>query len=963
MLCMSLVRPGPFSSLRRTTIEASSSIMHRPHMTLSGDDPSSLSGGDVVAFGPFHLDRVRYDLRKDGVSIRIGARAMSLLLELTRHPGEILSTRELLRRVWPGTVVEEGTVRVHVALLRKILRKADPTREYVQNVTGRGYRFIASVQKHESAVGESGEASTPDASPRMNNLPLRITSIIGREQVFLRLAEKVSSQRLVTVTGGGGSGKTTVVIEVAQRLASKFSHGVCFVDLVATMEARFVPNALASALGVAPLLADPLPHVLAGLSKRSMLLVLDNCEHVVSAAAELAETLLRTAPNVHILTTSREPLRAAGEAVHELTPLEVLAENSECTRDAVLGCPAIQLFVARAEAYAGVDLTDEELYQVAEICRRLEGNPLAIEITAAHVRLISVSSLVASIGSELLSIDGRRTAERRHRSLRDTFDWSYGLLSAAEQATFRRLSVFAGCFDVECAIAVVADEALNEVAAFETLMCLARKSLMHVDTRRGADAYRLLDLLRAYAHEKLVEAGEEEEIRNRHARMWCSVGAMQIHSHVRRGADWVNVFGPRFADLRAATEWSFSNASGSSLRIKLTLMSLWFEFVLAAESPAKQTWPELYAYILRGCEGSLLSGLDTFLQRSRSWNETLLQDHTVLQQIDSARKSALWSLWFERVITRDYRIAIKLAEALRQRGIGVSAHESPLLDCMLAVAWGYAGDQMSAARHTQWALDTLSRAGPAGALLRCHIRTVLARSLWLRGYPEQAVAAAKQSIDEAVLSGSPGMVCMTLLVAVTIATWCGDATSAADYTERLQLQAKAHSLDYYGLWAECLRMIVCTCNGSQSLESLESLQLSSDPLATSQYLDLLASMREDLVSQDAMVRAEAGRSGWCTSEILRVKAQRLMRDGGQEAVVYAEALLHRALATARQQNARSWELRVAMSLARLWRDQGRVREAQELLTEVHSGFTEGFGTSDLRAARVLLEELAQRQHH
>ncbi len=931
--------------------------MRRPHVTPPYDEPSSLPGDDVVTFGPFRLDRIRYDLRKGDAAIRIGARAMSLLLELTRQPGEILSTRELLRRVWPGTVVEEGTLRVHVALLRKILRKEDPTREYVQNVTGRGYRFIAPVQQHESAVGDAGESSVAEPARHMNNLPSRITSIIGREQVILKLAEKVASQRLVTVTGVGGSGKTTVVIEVAQRVAARFSHGVCFVDLAASTEARFVTNALAAALGIAPLVADPLPHVLEGLSKRSMLLVLDNCEHVVEAAAALVETLLRTAPNVHILTTSREPLRAAGEAVHELASLEVLAENATCTRDALLGCPAIQLFVARAEAYAGVDLTDEELHQVAEICRRLEGNPLAIEITAAHVRLVSVSSLVASMGSELLSIDGRRTAERRHRSLRDTFDWSYGLLSSAEQATFRRLSVFAGCFDVECAVAVVADDALTEVVAFESLMGLARKSLMHVDTRRGGDAYRLLDLLRAHAREKLLEAGEEDEVRNRHARMWCSVGAMQIQSLVRRGADWVSVFGPRIADLRAATEWSFSAASGSSLRIKLTLMSMWFEFVLAAESPEQLAWPELHAYILRGCEGSLLSGLDAFLQRPRRWNETA-HGHTVLQQIDSAQKGALWSLWFERVVARDYRIAIKLVGALGERGIGVGAHDSPLMDCMLALACGYAGDQTSATRHSHWALATLS-AGPIaapGILLRCHVRTVLARSLWLRGFPDQAVAAAEQSVDEAMLAGSPSMICTTLLVAVTIATLCGDTASAIDHTERLHAQANAHALDYYALWAECLRMIVSAPSGAQLLESL---QLSSDPLATSQYLDLLASLREDLVSRDAMVRAEAGRSGWCTSEILRVKAERLILDGSQEAASCAEALLQRALETARRQDARSWELRVSMSLARLWRGHGRTREAQLLLNDAYSRFTEGFGTADVRAAGQLLEELAK----
>ncbi|HEY6645088.1 ATP-binding protein [Povalibacter sp.] len=932
-------------------------------MTPTCNESWPLPGDSIIAFGPFQLDRIRYDLRKDGASIPIGARAMAILLELTRSPGEILSTRELLRRVWQDTVVEEGTVRVHVALLRKSLRKADPG-EYVQNVTGRGYRFIAPLRgRNEAVAREGGDPLEPEPPVRVHTLPSRITSVIGREQVILTLVEKVSAHRFVTITGTGGSGKSTVAMAVAQQLAARYAHGVCLVDLAASTEARFVANALASALGVAPLAADPLPHVLECLSKRSLLLVLDNCEHVIEAAARLVETVLRSASRVHILTTSREPLRAAGEAVHDLASLEVPAEHRSYTRAALLRFPAIQLFVARAETYAGVGLNDEELRQVAEICRRLDGNPLAMEITAAHVRLIGASSLVGSLGNELLlSIDGRRTAERRHRSLRDTFDWSYGLLSLAEQATFRRLAVFAGWFDVDCAVATVADSALTEVAAFESLMGLARKSLVQVDTRGEAAAYRLLDLPRTYAREKLVEAGEADVVRHRHARMWCSVGAMQIHGHVRRGADWVGVFGPRIDDLRAATRWSFGASSGSSLRVKLTLMSLWFEFVLAAESPEQPVWPDLYAYILRGGEGSLLSGLGEFLQTSRCWKETPVQGLTVLQQIDHGRseqKSALWSLWFERVIKRDYRIAINLSAALRERGSDGRPHESPLMDCLLALAWGYAGDQGSACRHAQWALATLSsgtNVGPAEILLKCHIYTVIARSLWLRGFPDQAIEAVGQGVEAALLAGNPSMLCTTLLIATSIAIWCGDTVSATEYLERLHVQASAHSLEYYELWADCLRMIVNTSCGSQPIESL---QLSVDPLSTSQYLDILASLREDLVSRDAMVRAEAGRSGWCTSEILRVKAERLIRDSGHEAFSCAEALLTRALEIARRQHARSWELRASMSLARLWKDQGRVREAQQLLTAVYSMFTEGLGTADLRAARQVIGQLAE----
>lgn len=940
-------------------------------MTTGSNESSCEAGDDIITFGPFQLNRTRYVLLKDGVPVAMGSRAIAILLALTHDAGEILSNRELLRQVWQNTVVEEGTVRVHVALLRKILRDADPDNDYVQNVTGRGYRFVMPVTRRGERVvaAKGGDASVlklPVRPPlRKNNLPPRLTSIIGRVQVIRALAEKVPAQRFVTITGAGGSGKTTVAIGVANALVEAYHHGVCLVDLAAITEDRLVANALASAVGVSPFAADPLPDVLACLSQQSMLLILDNCEHIIEATAKLAERVLRSAPRVHILATSREPLRAAGESVHDLAPLEVLPEQSPHTREQLLACPAIQLFVERAEAYADAELDDEELLQVAEICRRLEGNPLAIEITAAHVRLLGIRTLAATLGNDLfLSIDGRRTAERRHRSLRATFDWSYGLLSTAEQATFRRLSVFAGCFDLECAAAVVADGNLTEVGVFESLMSLARKSLVLADTRAEVVSYRLLGLPKAYAREKLVEAGEQEIIRHRHAQMWSTVGAAQIQAHVRQGAEWVSVFGPRIEDLRAATRWSFASSCGSSLSTKLTLTSLWFEFVLAAESSGEPAWAELYGYILRGSEGALLSRLESVLESCRRKRKTPVHDLTVLQQIaldPSEQKTALWSLWFERVIKRDYRIAINLSNAARERGARGRAHESALVDRMLAVAYHYAGDQVSACRHAQWALDTAGAGasdGPMDALLRCHTRTILARALWLRGFPDRALEVAHRSIEEAERSGSHRMLCTTLLIAIAVAIWCGNTVTAQRFLERMNEHSTAHSLMYHQLWSECLRMILAAPAG---LQAIQPLQLSADPLTTSQYLDILGSLKEELVSADAMVRAEAGRTGWCTAEILRVKAERLLRERGREAAACAEVLLHRALETSRRHGARSWELRTAMSLARLWKDQARVPEARELLIAVYARFSEGFDTVDLAAAGQLLQALESKE--
>jgi predicted ATPase/DNA-binding winged helix-turn-helix (wHTH) protein len=914
---------------------------------------SARADEDIIVFGPFQLDRIRHELRKDGACLAVGSRAIGILIALTRHPGKTVSSRELLREVWRDTVVEEGTVRVHVALLRKILRDADPDNEYVQNVTGRGYRFVMPVLR-------STNTKLPAGRRLGNNLPQRLTSIIGREAVIDVLAEKVTGQRLVTIVGPGGGGKSTVAIGVAQALAESLLSDVYFVDLASIEDNRLVANALASVLGVVPVAPDPLPEVLASLCDRSMLLVLDNCEHIVDAAAELAERVLQSAPGVHILATSREPLRTMGESIVELAPLAVPSEQTQHTRAQLLECPAIQLFVQRAEAHARVQFDDEDVQLVADICRRLGGNPLAIEIAAGQVRFLGLRMLSVSLDDHLLlSIDGRRTAAPRHQSLRATLDWSYGLLTPAEQVSFRRLSVFASRFDLDCAIAVLADGELSEATAFECLVSLTRKSLVLAETRGGSVSYRLLDLPRAYAREKLEASGEQDAVRHRHARMWCSIGARQIHAHVRRGEQWVSAFGERLEDLRGAIRWSFAPESSSPLATKLVLTSLWFECVLAGESSGELEWVELYRYILGGAEGVLLAGLEDILENSRRCMEVPVLELTVLQHIargHAESKTALWSLWFERVIKRDYRIAINLANAARACDFQTSAHEGPLVDRMLAVAYHYAGEQVLACKHAQRALDAApseSASEQMQALLRCHMRSILARALWVRGFPDQALEAAHLSIAEAQHAGSPRLLCLTLLIGVAVAIWCGNSIAARSLRERLHEQAALHSMEYHRLWADCLQTIMAP----QGLQGQEPLQLSADPLSSSQYLDVLGTLREELVSTDAITRTEAGRGGWVTAEVLRVKAERLIRDHGPASYACAEVLMHRALECARHQGARAWELRIAMSLARLWQKQERVQQGRALLHAVYSGFTEGYETADLVAARELIGQL------
>jgi predicted ATPase/DNA-binding winged helix-turn-helix (wHTH) protein len=499
-------------------------------------------GEDIVGFGPFQLNRTKRVLTKGGSPIAVGSRAMEILLALTEKAGAILSHRELLRRVWPNIIVEDGTVRVHVALLRKVLRQAEPNSDYVHNVTGRGYSFVAPITRQRRAAEPSGMHSAnstvlklPLRVPlRRNNLPHLITSVIGREKTTRALAERVTRERFVTVTGPGGSGKTVVAIVAANSLAPAHANGVCFVDLAAVKRPQEFWSLLATALGLSLAEADPLPEILASLSRQSMLMVLDNCEHVVDIASHLVESVLQSCPQVNILATSREPLRASGELVYELMPLELPAALDRVSRKDLLEHPAIHLFVERAGTYAGTPLNDEELWLVADVCRRSAGNPLAIEIAAGQVRWLGLKALSTGLQDAMyLSIEGRRTAERRHRTLRASFDWSYGLLSGDEQAVFRRLSVFAGSFNPDRAAAVIADQRLTHRIVLECLISLARKSLIIANATHQEILYRLDDLSRAYAAEKLHHAQEFPFTHRRHSQMWGRVGVEQIHAHAR----------------------------------------------------------------------------------------------------------------------------------------------------------------------------------------------------------------------------------------------------------------------------------------------------------------------------------------------------------------------------------------------------------------------------------------------
>src|SRR5712671_3784943 len=468
-----------------------------------------------LRFGPFELSIGERVLRRDGQVLPLGDRALDILIYLADRPGEVIAKQELMDHVWSDVTVEEGNLRVHVAVIRKALGDGQFGNRYIANIKGRGYSFVGSV------VSLSGGTESRNAKFRhQGRLPVRPLMMIGRETVVSEVGDKLRDERFVTLLGPGGIGKTTIALAVGRAAAEEFGGRVHLVDLESLTDPRHVAGAVATSLGLALKSKDPGLELVALVRSRKLLIILDSCEHVIEAVALLAEQLYQETEQIYLLATSRESLKLEGEHCCRVLPLDYPPDGSEQTANAVFRYPAAQLFVRRVAARAGsFVLTDEEAPFVAEMCRKLDGLPLAIELAAGQVAALGIKNTVARLVSrpELLKLS-HRTAVPRHRTLKATLDWSYDLLSDAERIVFRRIAPFVGHFTLDGARHVAGELGADTGEIFDAIAGLVEKSLIATRLDDGQQWYRLLDTTRAYALEKLEEHAEVDVISGRHAK-------------------------------------------------------------------------------------------------------------------------------------------------------------------------------------------------------------------------------------------------------------------------------------------------------------------------------------------------------------------------------------------------------------------------------------------------------------
>ncbi|WP_308921634.1 winged helix-turn-helix domain-containing protein [Janthinobacterium sp. J1-1] len=913
----------------------------------------------AYVFGPFRLLPLERRLLEGERAVRLGSRAMDLLLALLERAGDIVDKHELLALVWPNAVVDDATLRVHLAALRKVLGDGRDGQRYITTVAGRGYGFLAPVAR----AGEAAAAGTAVAEVR-HNLPVLLTRMMGRGDIVQAMAGQLLQVRLLSIVGPGGIGKTTVAVALAMRVLRRHADGVCFVDLAPVAEGQLAPLALATALGVAVPAHDPMPALLAYLRQRQMLIVFDNCEHVIAAAAALADMLLKGAPALQVLATSREPLRISCEQLLRLPVLEL--PPLDAAPDAALRhYAAVQLFAERCAAVdASFVLADADLPVVAEICRRLDGIPLALELAAGRIGHFGLHGLRRQLDDRFrLLVRGPRNAPLRHQTLRATLDWSYGLLDAEERSVLQALSVFKNRFRLESAIAVAGRD------VYDTVADLASKSLVSVETCCERVYYRLLETTRAYACAHLALAGEQAAVFRRHA-LHCLALARCIAADWERlpAASWSASYRRHVDDMRAAIDWAFGAHGDLALGVALTLathtlfyqLSLMDEYRLRVEHALARMAAQ--GVDDAGSELRLRVSLGHLLLHTEGVSGAMLAQFQRASRLAPAAgesggcAEALCGLWIAQMALADFRAADACAAqfaALCERD-GDTAMQL-VRARMLAAGEHLQGRHAEAAVLSRLVLDHPDGAGQRSlnnALLADHqvcLRGNLARCLWLMGRPDDALEIAREAVELGFAHNGVSLCVALAFSAIPVALWCGQHALARTWTCVLCEHAARHGLLYWHGW------------GGSYQAALDGGGQSGAASAWPLQADVMATLFDAAASGEALRRARAGEAPWSAPEVLRRAALRRwqgLRAGDAEGLELVRRLLDEALRLAGTQRALGWELRCATSLAAVMRAQGRSGEARALLLPVHGRYTQGHASADVMTATALLAALA-----
>jgi predicted ATPase len=831
----------------------------------------------------------------------------------------------------------------------------------------------------------------PGLARPKTNLAEPVSKLVGRDVDLREIASLSTAHRLLTLTGAGGIGKTRLARAAARHLLPQFADGVWIAELAPLSDPRLVPATVVKAVGLELPGGEISRECVANaLAPSQILLVLDNCEHVIDAAAGMVEGLLRASPGSRVIATSREPLRTEGEWLYVVPPLSVPpAEEID-----VMRYGAVQLFAARMGATdSDLSLDGPVAAAVAAICRRLDGIPLAIELAASRAALLGIEELAARLDDRFrLLTGGRRTALPRHQTLRATLDWSYDLLPESERLVLRRVAIFGGAFPLEAAIAVAASTELRSSDVIGCVANLVAKSLVTADLTGAAPPYLLLETTRAYALERLTATGELDETARRHVEYYRDLfKRAEAELETRSAKEWLAAYGGRIDDVRAALDWAFGPNGDATVGVALTAASAALfmhlslldecrervERAISVSAPDLDPRRDMQLYDALG--RSLAQTRSPLAETSAAWQNVL----ELAEKFDDTeyRLRALWGLYNYHLTVGNDRAAVAFAERFRD----LAAQQSDPADLlvghrMIGTALHYLGNQSEARRHIEHMLDRHIASVRPSEILRFQFdqrvlaQVFLSQILWLQGSPEQAFRVAEMSVEFARAIGHPLSLCIALAdAACPVGFGIGNLASAEANAAILLEHSAKHGLHIWNAWARGFNGAVLIRRGDV-VTGLGLLHSAINEVRGTGFVQrnrvffglmacgLLAAGQaaEGLsIIDEAFAQSGDSEEHWYVAELLRIKGELLLLEDAPGTAVSAEPHFRRALDCARWQGALSWELRAATSLARLWQSHTRSEEARELLAPIYDRFTEGFDTSDLKAAKSLIDDLSQ----
>jgi predicted ATPase/DNA-binding winged helix-turn-helix (wHTH) protein len=931
---------------------------------------------NTLSFGPYELSIGNRLLTNGTEAVPLGSRAMDLLVVLVGQANQVVSQRTLIERVWPKRGADQVSLRVHVSALRKALAEHDPSRRYIATVPGRGYSFIVPVT---STVSQTSEPRSISRSV----LPARLTRMVGRKDAITGIQIELTTHKFITIVGPGGIGKTTVAVAIAHEMRPIFNGQVRFLDLSPLGDASLIAPAVATLFGLAVQTDDVVPALIERLRAAPTLLVLDGCEHLIEGAAALAEELFHRVSTLHLLATSREAMRVEGENVHELAALACPPEDHRMSASGALEYPAVQLLADRVRATSGhFELAEADAPIAAGICRRLDGIALAIEFAAGRVGIYGLGDTASMLDNHLnLSWAGRRTAMARHQTLNATLEWSYDLLERSERLVLSRLSAFSGGFTFEAAVAVVADDTVDEARVSDCLWELRSKSLIAADDGEES-RLRLLDTTRAFASRRLAESHEEGPFRQRHALYFTDLFRQGTSM---AASSWPRMLAVEVDNLRAALNWAFASEGDAKIGVDLAAASAssWMGMALLTEC---RDWMMKAVDHLKGANSgtrkemvihSALASCMMFTggmteESYATWAKTRLLAEG-LGDIEHQLVSLL-VLWAHKIRLPRYDEAVELAEYCGEVAQKIGDRGAiAMANYMCGISYHHTGRLLQAENCLEMSLHRDDEASRQALIKRfgydrkVDALMILSSVMWLRGSPDHARRLNQMSLAEARQLDHAVPLCVALAGVSFNAylTEPDDDRTTALANELIDHAGKYGVESYHGFGLAMQALGRVRQGGTETAAELFYAGL--EKLSAARY----GVFHPILQAEFARCLAVAGRARQADAAFERAKinlddenqpyAPELLRIRGELALSNSEGLavcrgyFLRAIETSDRQGSLSWTLRAATSLAIVDESGPTGERARSLLRATHAKFRDTSDTFDLRLATRVLD--------